>query len=176
MTDAGSAYSQMQFVYEQFARDRFTSPPPLESKGTVKAIHYIQTFAPDDNVTPELAHRIAKALVRKNFGDDVQAVIATHVDKDHLHSHIIICPYSLSKKHYYANKESLRQFRRNSDGVCKAFGIDIHPNLKGKGRSIDHYEWEKKKNGTSWKEQIRNEINRTIPTVTSLDELLQTLE
>ena len=176
MTDAESANSQMQLVYEQFARDRFNSLPPLEGKGTVKAIHYIQSFSPDDNVTPELAHRIAKALLRKNFGDDVQAVIATHVDKDHIHTHIVICSYSLSGKKFYANKESLQQFRRNSDGVCKAFGIDIHPNLAGKGRSADHYEWEQKRNGTSWKQQIRDEIDRQIPTVTTLDELLQTLE
>ena len=176
MTDAESACNQMQLVYNQFARDRFDSPPPLEGKGTVKALHYIQSFSPDDNVTPELAHRIAMTMVRKNFGDDAQAVIATHVDKDHLHSHIIICSYSLSGQKYYANKESLRQFRRNSDGVCRAFGIDIHPNLTGKGRSVDHYEWEQRKNGTSWKEQIRQEIDKLIPTVTTLDELFQILE
>ena len=176
MTDAEQAYQQMKLVYEQFARDRFNSPPPLEGKGTVKAIHYIQSFSPDDNVTPELAHRIAKALVRKNFGDDVQAVIATHVDKDHLHSHIIINSYSLSGQKYYANKESLRQFRQNSDGVCRAFGIDIHPNLKAKGRSVNHYEWEQRKKGTSWKDQIRQAIDEIIGSVNSLDELLQALE
>ena len=176
MTDAQSACDQMGLVYNQFASDRFDSPPPLEGKGSVKVLHYIQSFSPDDNVTPELAHRIAKALVRKNFGDDVQAVIATHVDKDHLHSHIIICSYSLSGQKFYANKESLQQFRRNSDGVCKAFGIDIHPNLTGKGKSIKRYEWEQRKNGTSWKDQIRQAIDEIIGSVNSLDELLQTLE
>ena len=176
MTDAESACDQMGLVYNQFARDHFDSPPPLEGKGSVKALHYIQSFAPDDNVTPELAHRIAMTMVRKNFGDDVQAVIATHVDKDHLHSHIIICSYSLSGQKYYANKESLRQFRQNSDGVCRAFGIDIHPNLKGKGRSVDHYEWEQRKIGTSWKEQIRQAVDELIGSVSSLDELLQVLE
>ena len=176
MTDAELACDQMRLVYNQFARDRFGSPPPLDSKGTVKAIHYIQSFSPDDNVTPELAHRIAMTMIRKNFGDDAQAVIATHVDKDHLHSHIIICSYSLSGQKYYANKESLRQFRQNSDGVCRAFGIDIHPNLKDKGRSVDHYEWEQRKNGTSWKEQIRQAVDELIGSVSSLDELMQTLE
>ena len=176
MTDAESACDQMGLVYNQFARDHFDSPPPLEGKGSVKALHYIQSFSPDDNVTPELAHRIAMTMVRKNFGDDAQAVIATHVDKDHLHSHIIICSYSLSGQKYYANKESLRQFRRNSDGVCKAFGIDIHPNLTGKGKSVDHYEWEQRKNGTSWKDQIRQAIDEIIGSVNSLNELLHTLE
>ena len=176
MTDAESAYLQMRLVYDQFAKDHFNSPPPLQGKGSVKAIHYIQSFSPDDDVTPELAHKIAKAFLRKAFGDDVQAVIATHVDKDHLHSHIIINSYSLSGKKYYANRKSLKRIREISDGVCKAFGIEIHPNLSGKGRSINRKEWEHKKNGTSWKQQIRDEIDKLIPTVNSLDELLQTLE
>ena len=176
MTDAESAYLQMRLVYDQFAKDHFNSPPPLQGKGSVKAIHYIQSFSPDDNVTPELAHKIAKAFLRKAFGDDVQAFIATHVDKDHLHSHIIINSYSLSGKKYYANRRSLKRIREISDGVCKAFGIDIHPNLTGKGKSINYKEWEHRKNGTSWKQQIRDEIDKLIPTVNSLDELLQTLE
>ena len=176
MTDAESAYLQMRLVYDQFAKDHFNSPPPLQGKGSVKAIHYIQSFSPDDDVTPELAHKIAKAFLRKAFGDDVQAVIATHVDKDHLHSHIIINSYSLSGQKYYANRKSLKRIREISDGVCKAFGIDIHPNLTGKGKTINHKEWEHRKNGTSWKEQIRQEIDKLIPTVNSLNELLQTLE
>ena len=176
MTDAESAYLQMRLVYDQFAKDHFNSPPPLQGKGSVKAIHYIQSFSPDDDVTPELAHKIAKAFLRKAFGDDVQAIIATHVDKDHLHSHIIINSYSLSGQKYYANRKSLKRIREISDGVCKAFGIDIHPNLTGKGRSINHKEWEHRKNGTSWKQQIRDEIDKLIPTVNSLDELLQMLE
>ena len=135
-----------------------------------------QSFSPDDNVTPELAHKIAKAFLRKAFGDDVQAVIATHVDKDHLHSHIIINSYSLSGKKYYANRRSLKKIREISDGVCLAFGLKPNPNLTGKGRSINHKEWEHRKNGTSWKQQIRYEIDKLIPEVISLDELLQILE
>ena len=147
MTDAESAYLQMQLVYDQFARDRFNSHPPLEGKCSVKAIHVIQSFSPDDNVTPELAHKIAKAFVRKNFGEDAQAVIATHVDKNHLHSHIIINAYSLSGKRYYANRQTLRQARQNSDGVCKAFGLEINPKLTGKGKSINYGEWLYRKTG-----------------------------
>ena len=176
MTDAESAYLQMRLVYEQFAKDHFNSPPPLQGKGSVKAIHYIQSFSPDDNVTPELALKIAKAFLRKAFGDDVQAVIATHVDKDHLHSHIIINSYSLSGHKYYANRKSLKRIREISDGVCKAFGIDIHPNLTGEGKSINHKEWEHRKNGISWKQQIRDEIDKLILSVNSFDELLLTLE
>ncbi len=176
MTDADLAYTQMKAVYEQFSRDHFDSPPPIVGNGTVKAIHYIQSFSPDDDVTPELAHKIAKAFLRKAFGDDVQAVIATHVDKDHLHSHIILNSYSLSGQKFYANRKSLKRIREISDGVCLAFGLKPNPNLTGKGRSINHKEWEHRKNGTSWKQKIRDEIDKLIPTVNSLDELIQELE
>ena len=96
IADSRDAYLQMKAVYDYYARDTFNSPPPLSGKGTVKAIHYIMSFADSENVTPELAHKIAKAFVRKNFGDDVQAVIATHVDASHIHNHVIINSYSLS--------------------------------------------------------------------------------
>ena len=176
MTDAESAYIQMKAVYEQHARDHFESPPPIVGNGTVKAIHYIQSFAPDDDVTPELAHKIAKAFVRKAFGDDVQAVIATHVDKKHIHSHIIINSYSLSGKKYYANRSSLEEIREISDGVSLVYGVKPNPKLTGKGKSINYSEWQHRKNGTSWKEQIRQAIDKLIPAVNSLDELLQALE
>ena len=108
-TDSRDAYLQMKAVYDHYARDTFNSAPPLSGKGTVKAIHYIMSFADSENVTPELAHKIAKAFVRKNFGDDVQAVIATHVDASHVHNHVIINSYSLSGQKYYANRNSLRK-------------------------------------------------------------------
>ena len=60
--------------------------------------------------------------------------------------------------------------------ICRAFGITPALNFENKGRAVDHYEWEHRKNGTSLKEQIRNVIDSLIPAVNSLDELLQVLE
>ena len=175
-TNARDAYLQMKTVYNHFARDNFDSPPPLTGKGTVKAIHYVMSFADEENVTPELAHKIAKAFVRKNFGDEVQAVIVTHVDSSHVHNHVIINSYSLSGQKYYANRSSLRQARETTNGVCRAFGVKPALNFENKGRSVSYYEWNQNKKGTSWKEQIRQEIDRVIPSVNLLDELLQVLE
>ena len=175
-TDARDAYLQMKAVYEHFARDKYNSPPPLEGKGTVKAIHYIMSFADSENVTPELAHKLAMTFVRKNFGDEVQAVIATHVDKSLVHNHIIVNSYSLSGQKLYANRDALRKARENINGICRAFGITPALNFEKKGRSVDYYEWEQRRKGTSWKEQIRQAIDELIPTVNSLDELLQVLE
>ncbi len=175
-TNSRDAYLEMKTVYDHFARDSFDSPPPLSGKGTVKAIHYVMSFADEENVTPELAHKIAKAFVRKNFGDEVQAVIATHVDASHVHNHVIINSYSLSGQKYYANRSSLRQARETTNGVCRAFGVTPALNFENKGRSVSYYEWNQNKKGTSWKEQIRQEIDKLIPSVNSLDELLQALE
>ena len=176
MTEPDLAYTQMAAVYEQFARDHFNSPSPLVGNGTVKVIHYIQSFSPDDNVTPEQAHKIAKAFVRYAFGDDAQAVIATHVDKGHIHSHIVLNSYSLSGQKFYANKASLRRLREISDGISQQFGVKKNPRLTGKGKSMKYNEWQHKKNGTSWKQHICDEIDKLIPSVNSLDELLQLLE
>ena len=176
MTNADQAYNQMRLVYEQFAKDKYNSPLSLEGKGSVKAIHYIISFADSENVTPELAHKLAMTFVRKTFGDDVQAVIATHVDKSHTHCHVIINSYSLSGQKFISNRSTLRKARENANGICRAFGITPALNFENKGRSIDHYEWEQRKKGTSWKEQIRQAIDELIGSINSLDELLQALE
>lgn len=176
MANAESAYIQMKAVYEQFAKDHYNSPKPLKGNGTVKAIHYIQSFDPKSEITPELAHKITKEFVLKTFGKDAQFVIATHVDKQHIHSHIILNSYSLSGKKFYANKASLKRVRECSDRVCKEYGIEPSPAFTGKGRSMQYNEWQHLKDGTSWKERIRQEIDKHIPNVRSLDELFQVLE
>ena len=165
ITNSRDSYLEMKTVYDHFARDSFDSPSPLIGKGTVKAIHYVMSFADEENVTPELAHKIAKAFVRKNFGDDVQAVIATHVDASHIHNHVIINSYSLSGQKYYANRSSLRQARETTNGVCRAFGVKPALNFENKGQSVSYYEWEQNKKGTSWKDQIRQEIDGLIGSV-----------
>ncbi len=84
LTNAKDAYLAMKTVFEHFSGEKFNAPLPVEGKGSVKAIHYIQSFDPQDNVPPELAQHIAKAFARKAFGDDCQIVIATHNDKKHV--------------------------------------------------------------------------------------------
>ncbi len=84
--DPKCAYLAMKLVYEQFSGYKFDEPPLKQGKGRVKAIHYIQSFDPKDNISPELAHKIGRTFARKAFGDNCQLVIATHLDKDHIHN------------------------------------------------------------------------------------------
>ena len=141
-----------------------------------KAIHYIQSFDPNENITPEQARRIAKAFERKTFGDDCQIVIATHLDKGHLHNHFILNSYSVSGKKFYDNQTTLKKVREYSDRVCLAFDIQPIKENRGQSKNIAYNEWEHKKRGTSWKQKIRLDIDRLVGSVKNIDELLCELE
>jgi hypothetical protein len=176
MANAEDAYLNMKMVYEHFSGKKYNEPPPLNGKGRVKAIHYIQSFDPQDNISPEEAHRISKAFARKTFGDNCQIVIATHCDKNHIHSHFILNSYSLTGKKFYDNQTTLNKIKEYSDRVCLAFGVQPYDKSKGKGKTMAYNEWEHKQHGTSWKQRIRLEIDRLISSVKNIDELLYELE
>ncbi len=176
MANAEDAYLNMKMVYEHFSGKKYNEPPPLNGKGRVKAIHYIQSFDPQDNISPEEAHRISKAFARKTFGDDCQIVIATHCDKNHIHTHFILNSYSLTGKKFYDNQTTLNKIKEYSDRVCLAFGVQPYDKSKGKGKTMAYNEWEHQKRGTSWKQKIRIEIDRLIASVKNIDELLYELE
>ena len=176
LTNAEDAYLNMKFVYENYSHRRYNEPPPLTGKGWVKAIHYIQSFDPKDNIPPELAHKIAKAFALKTFGENCQIVIATHVDKQHVHNHFILNSYGIDGQKFYANKNSLDRIKEYSDRVCLAFGVQPYDKSKGKGRTMKYNEWENKKRGTSWKEKIRIAIDNLLGSVKNLDDLICELE
>ena len=175
MTDAANAYLNMKAVYELYSGRSFDEPLPKTGKGRVKVIHYIQSFSLDENITPEQAHRIAKAFVRKTFGDECQAVIATHTDRHHLHTHIILNTYSITGKRFYDNWHSRNHAREYSDRVCLAFGIQPIES-SNRSKSTSYAEWYNRGRGTSWKEQIRQELDRLVPEVKNLDELFAIME
>ncbi|MCM1166950.1 MAG: relaxase/mobilization nuclease domain-containing protein, partial [Ruminococcus sp.] len=111
ITDPECAYLNMKMVYEQFSNKKFDEPPPKQGKGRVKAIHYIQSFDPKDKITPEQAFQIGKLFVKKAFGKNAQVVMATHLDKGHLHNHIIINSYGVDGKKFYDNKKTLQEIK-----------------------------------------------------------------
>lgn len=140
MTSARDAYLEMKAVYESYSTERFDAPPPLKGKGALKAIHYIQSFDPKDNISPELAHRVAKAFARKTFGDDCQIVIATHTDRGHIHSHLLVNTYTLTGRKLNDNQKALKHIKEYSDRVCLAFGIQPFDKSQGKGKTVSYHE------------------------------------
>ena len=176
LPNAKDAYLAMKTVYEHFSSQKFNEPLPKQGKGRVKAIHYIQSFDPKDNISPELAHQIARAFARKAFGDSCQVVIATHNDKNHIHNHIIINTYGIDGRKFNANKKTLDELKEISDRVCLAFGIQSFDKSKAKRTTVAYNEWQSEQRGTSWKQKIRLEIDGLILRVKNVDELLAELE
>lgn len=176
LPNAKDAYLAMKWVYEHFSGEKYNAPLPKKGKGSVKAIHYIQSFDPKDNISPELAHQIARTFARKVFGDNCQVVIATHVDKQHIHSHIIINTYGIDGRKYNDNWTIRKELRDISDRVCLAFGIKPIEPKKGVSQNAAYNEWEHKQRGTSWKQKIRLDIDGLILKVKNVDELLAELE
>ena len=60
----------------------------------IKAYHFIQSFAPTDEVTPEEAHQIGMDFMKKTFDDRYAFLCSTHVDKNHIHNHFVMCSAS----------------------------------------------------------------------------------
>ena len=113
-------------------------------------------------------------VYRKAFGDNVQAVIATHVDKEHLHNHILINTYGIDGHKFNDNYTTRRKLRDHSDRVCLAFGVPyIEPKHK---RGMTYGEWNALRKGTSWKEKIRREIDTLVLSCKKFDELAAALE
>ena len=176
LTDPECAYMNMKMVYEQFSGRNFNEPVPKSGKGRVKAIHYIQSFDPKDNITPEQAFKIGKLFITKAFGKNAQVVLANHLDKGHLHNHIIINSYGIDGRKFYSNKETLNKVKEISDRASLTCGVQPYDKSKAKRTTIAYNEWQNEQRGTSWKQKIRNEIDGLMTWVKNIDELLAELE
>ena len=143
-------------------------------KGTNLGRHLIQAFEPGE-VSAEEAHEIGVQLAQKILGGKYEYVLATHIDKGHIHNHLIFNAVSfIDHKHYRSNKRSYHEIRRASDQLCKEHGLSVVVPGKDKGKS--YIEHQAAKNGTSYKAKLRAAIDRLLPTSTDLEDLLRRLQ
>ena len=144
-------------------------------KGNNLAFHLIQSFAPGE-VDYEKAHEIAKQLADAVTKGQHEYVVTTHIDKGHIHNHIIFCAVNFVDHHKYnSNKRSYYGIRNMSDKLCRENGLSVVVPGKGsKGKSYAEYQAEK--TGTSWKGKLKIAVDALIPQVSSFEELLQRLQ
>ena len=143
-------------------------------KGTNLGRHLIQAFEPGE-VTPEEAHRIGMELARETLGGKYEFVLTTHIDKDHVHNHLIFNAVSFQDhRHYHSNKRSYHEIRRTSDRICKEHGLSVIVPGRDKGKS--YIEHQAEQNGTSYKAKLRSAIDRLLPGCTDLEDLLRRLQ
>ena len=143
-------------------------------KGENLGRHLIQAFAPRE-VTPEEAHQIGLELAKEILGGKYEFVLTTHIDRGHIHNHVIWNAVSFADhKHYHSNKRSYYEIRRASDRLCKEHGLSVIVPGQEKGKS--YVEHQAVRNGTSYKAKLKSVIDRLLPACADLEYLLRRLQ
>ena len=143
-------------------------------KGENLGRHLIQAFAPGE-VTPEEAHQIGLELAKEILGGKYEFVLTTHIDRGHIHNHVIWNAVSFTDhRHYHSNKRSYYEIRRASDRLCKEHGLSVIVPGQEKGKS--YVEHQAIRNGTSYKAKLKAAIDRLLPASTGLEDLLRRLQ
>ena len=143
-------------------------------KGTNLGRHLIQAFQPGE-VTPEQAHEIGMELAKEILGGKYEFVLTTHIDKDHVHNHLIFNAVSFTDhKYYHSNKRSYHYIRRTSDRICKEHGLSVIIPGQAKGKS--YIEHQAAQAGTSYKAKLKAAIDRLIPASADFEDLLLRLQ
>lgn len=162
-------------THTQFLRTRNDAG----TKGTVLAKHLIQSFLPGET-SPELAHQIGMELCKKILKGEYEFVLSTHVDKGHIHNHIIFNNVNMvTGRCYQSNKKSYHQIRYQSDKLCKENSLSVIDEFyesykkKYKINGKSWYENEQAKHGTSWKSRLQFDIDRIIKQSKDWDEFLK---
>ena len=143
-------------------------------KGNNLAHHLIQAFEPGET-TPEQAHEIGRQLADEVLGGKYPYVITTHIDKGHLHNHIIFCAADMAnQRKYISNRQSYAYIRRTNDRLCREHGLSVVKPGKDKGKS--YAEWDAQRKGKSWKAKLKTAIDAAIPQAKDFDGLLRLME
>ena len=152
----------------------FTIAQALD-RGNNLAHHLIQSFEPGE-VDYQKAHEIGKQLADAVTKGQYEYVLTTHIDKGHVHNHILFCAVNFVDYHKYnSNKRSYYGIRNMSDRLCRENGLSVvAPQKGGKGKSYAEYIAEK--TGTSWKGKLKIAVDALIPQVSSFEELLSRLQ
>ncbi|TYQ17833.1 UNVERIFIED_CONTAM: hypothetical protein Cloal_0205 [Acetivibrio alkalicellulosi] len=103
-------------------------------------IHFTQSFSPKDKVTPDMIIKIADKLLEHECFKDFQVVYATHIDKEHLHTHFIINSVSFNTgKKWQLSKENLANLKEYSDELCREYGLIIVDGIKDNRKNRGEY-------------------------------------
>lgn len=143
--------------------------------GEYLAHHLIQAFKPGE-VTPEEAHQIGMEWAQSILGGKYEFVLSTHIDKGHIHNHLIFNATSFIEGRKYDDcKKSLKFRMKESDRICREHGLSVIEEKSGRP-GARKYEYVQQQRGTSWKEKIRIAIDDAIKKSSDWDEFITIME
>ena len=177
-TDEKLLVSSYGCASETAAREFEWTRKIAEQKGMnpvrIIARHVIQSFEIGE-VTPELAHEIGKQFADEILGGKYEYVLTTHIDKDHVHNHLIFNAVDFVDYHAYKSyKRIYYDMREVSDRLCKENGLSVIPPSQNKG--MGYKEYTEAKRGTSWKQKLKQTIDRLVITSKDYDDFLRLMQ
>jgi predicted nucleic acid-binding Zn-ribbon protein len=177
-TDEKLLVSSYGCASETAAREFEWTRKIAEQKGMnpvrIIARHVIQSFEIGE-VTPELAHEIGKQFADEILGGKYEYVLTTHIDKDHVHNHLIFNAVDFVGYHAYKSyKRIYYDMREVSDRLCKENGLSVIPPSQNKG--MGYKEYTEAKRGTSWKQKLKQTIDRLVITAKDYDDFLRLMQ
>ena len=164
---AQSVCSEMQLTKERFHK----------ADGR-QYYHFVQSFAETDNLTPQEAHAIALELVQREF-PNFEVLVATHIDTDHLHSHLVVNSVSFQDgRKLHQSAADLQAHRIANDEICVAHGLEIlpPPQKQVKQKRMSTREYRSAAKGESWKFRLINTIDQCMRYAASKEEFISLME
>jgi hypothetical protein len=146
-----------------------------QGKHNVLAYHIRQSFKPGE-VTPQEANEIGYELAQRFFKGRHAFILATHIDKSHIHNHIIVNSTTLDCLGKFKDfKRSGRAVRRLSDLLCAEHGLSVIENPKpSKGRSYG--EWQRENMPLSWSDRLKAKVDEILPTCSAFEDFIAALK
>lgn len=155
----------------------------FNSRTKTLAHHLIQSFVPEE-VSFEEAHQVGIELCEKILEGKYEYVLATHIDKDHIHNHIIFNSIDVDKgKVYHSYYGSYMNIRNQSDRLCKEHNLSVidqetqkEINEIKRRKFVNWYDWNEDKKGSSYKSRLQFDIDRTIKHAINWQDFLSKME
>ena len=148
------------------------------NKGRRTGYHIYQSFNYTDKLSYEEAHEIGIETVKRLY-PNFQAVVATHIDKAHIHNHIVLNSVNIKTGKKLTDslwhEEGISNLRKVSDEISKEYGLTVlndAPPINKYSNKNFLYNFANK----SWRVQIKEDIERLIENAEDFEELLELLE
>ncbi len=170
-TDEGILVSSYGCSPETAAYDFKFALSKTKQSDPNKAYHLIQSFLPGE-VSYKEAHQIGVELADKLLEGKYSYVVSTHIDKGHVHNHIIFCAAdNINHEKYHDCKKTYYSIRSLSDNLCREHGLSVI--TPGENRGKTYKEWQAGKNGSAWKEQLKADIDEAIKNAAAYEDCIE---
>lgn len=138
--------------------------------------HLLQSFHPDENLTPETAHEIALRFAEENF-PGYEVLVATHVDRNHIHSHLVLNSVNAENGYkYHSDNNEIQRLRDSSDKLCLEYGLSVIESVPSKTKGMSAREYRSADKGQSWKLNLAMAIDEVMCYAVSREHFIRLME